>query len=155
MSRRRPSSVSRHAIVGLSFALATLARSAAAQTAAPDTTPRATRVIPRGSVLTADDIMVVGDSLPQALPLGWVTRRVVQAGEALRPPAIGRAPVVHTGRSVSLIAGTSTVRIVRSGAALEDGAPGDTIRVRFGGGATVAAVVRDSNTVLPVSPIRP
>lgn len=123
--------------------------SAAAQPA------RAARALPRGTVITPDDIMVLGDTLPAELPLGWVTRRLVQPGEALRAPAVGPAPVVRTGHPVSLVAGSPLVRIVRTGSALEDGARGDTIRVRFHRGATITVVVRDSNTVVPVPSLHP
>ncbi len=116
---------------------------------------RAARALPRGTVIAAGDVMVLGDSLPRELPIGWITRRVVQVGEPLRPPTIGRTPVVHTGRSVSLVAGTRVLQVVRTALALEDGAPGDTIKVRVDRGAIVTAIVRDSVTVVPAPSSRP
>lgn len=123
--------------------------------AANEQPARAARAIPRGTVLGADDIMILGDSMPTTLPLGWVTRRLVQPGEALRPPAIGRSPVVQSGGTVTLRAGTARMSASRSAVALEAGAPGDTIRVRLERAPSIAVIVRDSNTVVPVHPFRP
>jgi len=125
------------------------------QAASGEQPARAARVIPRGTVLSADDIMILGDSIPAVLPLGWVTRRVVQVGEALRPPAIGRSPVVANGAMVNVRTGTARVAAVRIGTALEAGAVGDTIRVRLDRAASISAIVRDSATVVPVTLSRP
>jgi flagella basal body P-ring formation protein FlgA len=120
-----------------------------------DSLPRAARLMPRGTVITADDIMVLGDSLPRTLPIGWITRRVVQSGEMLRPPAIGRAPVITSGTRVTITAGTARIAISRSGTALADGAPGDTIPVRVDRASSISAIVRDSLTVVPLASSRP
>lgn len=120
-----------------------------------DSLPRAARLMPRGTVITAGDIMLLGDSLPRTLPVGWITRRVVQSGEALRPPAIGRAPVILSGTRVTITAGSARVAISRSGTALADGAPGDTIPVRVDRANTISVIVRDSLIVVPLASSRP
>lgn len=156
--RRRGNPLPPHAVAGLALCLASLGSRVDAQQSDSAVGPqpaRAARVLPRGTVLSADDIMVLGDALPAELPLGWVTRRVIQQGEALRAPAIGRAPVVHSGLLVVLRAGDRRISVTRTGTALEDGAPGDTIRVRLDRGATINAIVRDSTTVVPAIPFRP
>ncbi len=143
---------------GLALCLAAFAATAGAQqaqAASGEQPARAARVIPRGTVLSADDIMFLGDSIPAVLPIGWVTRRVVQVGEALRPPAIGQAPVVHNGSNVQVRAGNARLSVQRFGTALEAGAVGDTIRVRLDRAASIHAIVRDSITVVPVTSSRP
>lgn len=136
-------------------AAAGLALSVALASAVGAQAPRAARLMPRGTVITADDIMVLGDSLPRPLPIGWITRRVVQSGEALRPPAIGRTPVISSGRRVTIQGGNARINISRAGIALADGAPGDTILVRIDRASTIHAIVRDSLTVVPAAPSRP
>jgi flagella basal body P-ring formation protein FlgA len=111
-----------------------------------DTAVLAARTLPRGTVLGPDDIRS-GSPDPTAWPIGWVTRRVIRAGETLRPPAIGRPPLVRTGSAVSAVGGTGQVRIVRSAIAVGSGARGDTILVRVPRQAAIPAVVVDSSTV--------
>jgi flagella basal body P-ring formation protein FlgA len=150
-----------HALARLALGLLACSVVAAAQDAptvaggAIEQPARAARAIPRGTILSADDIMILGDSMPRSIPLGWITRRLVQPGEELRPPAIARSPVVQTGAAVTLRVSTARISGTRSAVTLEAGAPGDTIRVRLERAPSVAVIVRDSLTVVPVLPSRP
>lgn len=111
----------------------------------------AARTMPRGHVLSPGDL-AVGPVAPSAFPVGWVTKRVVREGEPLRPPAIGRAPVVQAGATVNAVSGTRLVRVVRRAVAVGEGAHGDTILVRVARQAAMPAVVVDSSTVTFLPP---
>lgn len=153
MSRlvRRP--VASQALAGLALLLA--AEAGAQGSAAPlpgDSAVVAARMLARGTVLTLDDLVGIDGRSAESLPLGWVTRRIVRAGEPLRPPAIGRAPVLRAGSRVRAVATRGLVRITREGTAIGDGARGDTVLVRFPKQAAVPAIVVDSLTVSLVPP---
>ena len=97
----------------LGVALAVLAaRALAAQDTPRRTTrlaaavppPVAARALARGAVLTADDITYPDSAAAtdSTVAPGWVTRRVVAAGEPLRPPAVQPPVVVTANQPVEL-----------------------------------------------------
>jgi flagella basal body P-ring formation protein FlgA len=119
--------------------------SAAARADSATAAPRAARALARGVVIAVED--VVGAMSADAVPVGWVTRRVIREGEPLRAPAIGRVPVVRSGAFVTARVPSPRVRITRDAKVLADGGAGDTVLVRLDRNATVTAVVLDSVTV--------
>jgi flagella basal body P-ring formation protein FlgA len=104
--------------------------------------PVAARALDRGVALTRDDI--AADALPPVAAdriTGWVTQRVVRAGEPLRAPAIAPAALVVAGTPVTVEAVTDGVRLTRAGTAMTAGALGATVRVRLDARRSVLAVV--------------
>ncbi len=146
---------SRHIAALLSvagLALAGVASCAHAQTAAPiaapSATPVAARDIPRGVELTAADI--AADSAGAAVVasrIGWVTRRVMRAGEALSEPSVAPPQLVHAGASVTVRAETGGVVVTRPGTALMSGSLGERVRVRIDSQHIVTGIVSASATV--------
>ena len=95
--------------------------------------PVAARDLPRGAVLTAEDVVVSdADTLAGGTDrIGWVTRRVINEGEILREPAVARPQLVKSGDTVDLIWSTGTVQIKARGQATGSGAMGDRVTVRL------------------------
>ncbi|MCC6243481.1 MAG: flagellar basal body P-ring formation protein FlgA [Gemmatimonadaceae bacterium] len=101
----------------------------------------ATRAIPRGDSLRAGDIAVRDTTIvwrwsttaPDTTPaqIGWVARRAIAAGEVLRAPAVGPAPVVNVGSKVSAIYQDGPVRILITGIATNSAALGAPVGVRI------------------------
>jgi flagella basal body P-ring formation protein FlgA len=146
---------SRHIAVVLSavgLALAGVASCTHAQNVAPavsqTATPVAARDIPRGVELTAADI--AADSAGTAVAasrIGWVTRRVMRAGEALSEPSVAPPQLVHAGASVTVRAETGGVVVTRTGTALMSGSLGERVRVRIDSQHIVTGIVAASATV--------
>ncbi|MDP1858887.1 MAG: flagellar basal body P-ring formation chaperone FlgA [Gemmatimonadaceae bacterium] len=108
----------------------------------------ATRRLPRGTVLTERDITVArvahggtAVSGPTDAAAGWITRRVVHAGEALRPPAVGPAPLVRAGQTVEFTYMQGGLRLTLHGVALAAAALGDVVEVRLGAKRRVTGIV--------------
>ncbi len=108
----------------------------------------ATRRLARGTVLTARDmartrLAVRGRGAARLAPVsvGWVARRVIQAGEVLRPPAVAPAPLVAAGQPVQFTYGHDRLELTLDGVAPVNGALGDTIPVRLGARRRVVGVV--------------
>ena len=86
-------------------------------------TPTAARSLPRGVVLTAEDI--AGESSRSTLDarrstlIGWTTRRVIAAGEPLRAPAVAPPSDAATGGGATT--GSATARPAIAGAAVRAG----------------------------------
>ncbi|HEY0970386.1 MAG TPA: flagellar basal body P-ring formation chaperone FlgA [Gemmatimonadales bacterium] len=105
--------------------------------AAAETVLVAKRDLPRGVAITVTDVDVVvtasastrarGGERPG---LGWVTRRVVRAGEALRPPTVAPPPVVHAGGPVTVVWIVDGIRVTREGTALGTALAGERVVVR-------------------------
>lgn len=127
----------------LGFAAALLVLLAGAARAEAQSAPResgapvAARDLERGIVLTAADIAYApadgGAGGAAAAPIGWVTRRVVSQGEALREPTISRPDVVRSGESVQLVWSDGAVELRVRGTALGAAAQGERISVRVDG----------------------
>ena len=110
--------------------------------------PVATRRLPRGTVLTERDITVarvahLGTAVsgPTNVAAGWITRRVVHAGEALRAPAVGPAPLVRAGQTVEFIYMQDGLRLTLHGVAVVSAALGDVVDVRLGAKRRVTGIV--------------
>ena len=100
-----------------------------------DTVLVARHDLARGHALTAADVDTVVVDAPgrataaRAEP-GWITRRVVRAGEPLRAPALEPPPLVSSGAAVTLVWETNGLRLTRQGTALGDARRGDRVAVR-------------------------
>lgn len=122
--------------------LALAASGAHAQSIAPSGLPVAARDIARGVELTAADI--AGDSTLRA---GWLTRRVIHAGEQLKEPAVTPPQLVRAGTEITIRAETGGVLVTRTGTALMSGSLGERVRVRIDSQHTVTGIVAASATV--------
>ena len=108
--------------------------------------PVAARRINRGAVLTADDI--AGHT---AAVEGWVSRRVIQPGERLEPPAVSPAPLVRVRQGVTVRLTSGTISLFIDGTALADGSLGDTLYIRLDARRRIRAVVSRDGTVTAVA----
>lgn len=88
--------------------------------------PVAAREIPRGVTLAAAD--VTGPDAERVV--GWVSRRLIAEGEALRAPAISQPDIVRSGDQVQLVyrQGGMELRIV--GKAMGSAAKDERVFVR-------------------------
>lgn len=91
--------------------------------------------LPRGVVLEASDIVLepVGDmarGATTAVTAGWITRRVIREGEALRPPAVSPPAAVKAGQPVRVVWSRGDLEVSVRGTALRDAALGETVSVR-------------------------
>lgn len=140
MNRLRLASLSGIAVAALAIA----ASPARAQRAAPV----AARDIPRGTELTAADIAADSGSANAPLSLiGWVARRVIHEGEALREPAIDSPRLVRAGADVTVRAELGGVVVTRPGTALMAGSLGERVRVRIDSEHFVTGIVAAPATV--------
>lgn len=99
----------------------------------------ASRDLARNTVLVASDIAAGHGTAARddrageadaALPVGWVTRRAIRAGERLAQPAIVPPRLVRRGDTVTLLYDDGAVQVSRRGAALRDAARDETCSVR-------------------------
>lgn len=112
--------------------------------------PVAARRLPRGTVLNAGDVSVVRvASRAPAAPVapGWVTRRVIEQGEVLRPPAVAPAPVVAPGQRILYVVLSPGLRLTMDGRATSGGRLGDKVAVRLGANRRVQGVVTAAGEV--------
>lgn len=100
--------------------------------------PIATRRLPRGTVLAEGDMTVARVALhgPKAsvgrlAQIGWVTRRVVLAGELLREPAVAPAPLVGAGQSVQFVFESDGIELTLEGVAMNAASLGGDVTVRL------------------------
>ena len=107
----------------------------------------ATHAIARGAVLTADDVEY-RDSTVHNAPLdtnrvapGWVTRRVISAGEVLRAPAVEPPMVVSANQPVAVEWSDQNVRLTLRGIATRNAPVGSRVTVRMESGRRVEATV--------------
>lgn len=137
------------AVLLLFGATATAAQEAASVAAHPvsgTTHPVAARDLARGEILAANDIVRVADaggdpaSAPGSL-IGWTTRRVISAGEALRPPAVAPPDLVRGGDPVQAIWTRGTIELRLTGTASGSAALGDRVLVRVDARRRVEGVV--------------
>ena len=126
--------------IGFALALALLpsgAHVAVAQAAAPDMVPVAARDLARGVVLTAADVelkpgngAVSARSAGEQAGAGWVTRRVVRAGEPLREPAVTKPAVIESGQTVDAIWDEAGIVLRVRGTAVGAAAIGERVIVK-------------------------
>jgi len=121
--------------------------------------PRAARAIARGEVLGDSDIVMDSvidqvrggaGAVPARVTAGWIARRVIAAGELLRPPAVAPPPVIRAGDTVRVIYRTGPVTVVERGHALAHAAAGERAPVRLDNGQRVEGeAVRPGEVRLP------
>lgn len=114
----------------------------------------ATRTLPRGTTLSARDFAPArhGTRRPATVALrpepGWITRRVIRAGEVLATPAVTPPPTVAAGAAVSYIIWRGRIELALAGVAMTSGARGDTILVRLDTHRRVTGVVAGPTRVI-------
>lgn len=117
----------------------------------------AARALVRGDTLQADDIATVDTTIvwrwngltpdtTRALP-GWVAHRNIAAGEVLRAPAAGPAPVVKNGTKVTAIWQDGPLRMVITGIATNNAAIGAPVGVRIDPTRRLDGIAAGPNTV--------
>jgi flagella basal body P-ring formation protein FlgA len=107
----------------------------AAQEPAGVTMPVAARVIPRGRILTDDDIAEVpaasGERPALRRPVsGWISRRLIAAGEPLREPSVTPPVDLLPGDSVKAVRRSGGVTLALRGTAMQSASIGDKVAVR-------------------------
>jgi len=117
-----------------------------AQQPAPQRVAVATRTLPRGTVLTANDFALRDTTVRgprDAMPAGegWVTRRLIGVGEVLRMPSVERPHAVTANQPVELEWQDDNVKLTIRGIATRNAALGERITVRTDSGRRVEATV--------------
>lgn len=116
----------------------------------------AARTIPAGTALTADMLEArTGDlgGLPRqavrdpAQVVGRLTTRTLAAGTVVQAGQSQAAWLVHRQRQVAVEATGQGFSVRRDGEALQDGALGDTVRVRMSNRSVLTGVVAGANVV--------
>jgi flagella basal body P-ring formation protein FlgA len=130
----------------LAGAVALSAHAAKAQEGSHRRFAFATRAIARGAVLGADDIeyrdttaRVSADT--NQVAAGWVTRRMIAAGEILRSPAVEPPIIVTANQGVEVEWMDDNVRLTVHGIAMRNGSLGDRVTVRTDQGRRIDATV--------------
>lgn len=125
--------------------------------AARDTVLVARHDLARGVVLTAADMdTVVTPHTPHAARHtlvaleGWLTRRVIRAGEPLLAPAVEAPPLIARGARVTVVWETAGLRLTRDGTAVGAAHRGDRIVVRVDGARRLTGIATDAGTVTVV-----
>jgi len=93
----------------------------------------AARTIARGTVLTAQDIShpaAVEQPSSEVAP-GWIARRRIAEGEALRAPAVAPPRMVESGQTVRVTYAAGGVELSMRGTALGSAAEGERVLVRI------------------------
>jgi flagella basal body P-ring formation protein FlgA len=106
----------------------------------------ATHTLARGTVLIADDFAlrdttVRGASDTTQVSAGWVTRRIIAAGEVLHIPAVERPQVVSANQSVQVEFQDQNIRLTIRGVATRNGSVGERVGVRTETGRRMEATV--------------
>jgi flagella basal body P-ring formation protein FlgA len=119
-----------------------------------DTVLVARHDLARGVALTAADVdtVVTADAphpTPHALD-GWLTRRVIRAGEPLRAPAVEPPPLIARGARVTVVWETAGLRVTREGTAVGAAHRGERVVVRVDGLRRLAGIATDAGTVTVV-----
>ena len=114
------------------------------------------RPVAAGSVLTQEDAELAEMDWAEqpyavlANPDRWVGMQAalaLQPGQALRQNMVRPVPAFGPGAQVRVSSSGAGFQVVVSGEALTAGIPGQSVRVRLGGGRVVTGTVRDSQTV--------
>jgi flagella basal body P-ring formation protein FlgA len=95
----------------------------------------AAHAIPRGAVLAIDDIEYRDTTLrvavdTNAIAPGWVTRRMINAGEVLRSPAVEPPQIVTANEPVLVEWVDGNVSLTVHGTAARNGSIGERVPVR-------------------------
>ncbi len=131
-------------LVLLTALCVSFAHPVAAQT--PVRIPIAARALARGAVLTVNDI-VYRDSVVRTptdtnhVSPGWVTRRMVAAGEVLHAPAVSPPIILQANQSVDIEWADRNVSLKVHGTATRAASMGERVTVRTDAGRRIDAVV--------------
>lgn len=95
----------------------------------------AAHALARGAVLTDSDIVLRDTTVRgavEATPVapGWITRRVINAGEVLRSPSVEPPVLVSANEPVEVEFRDGNVRLSIAGTAARDGSLGERVPVR-------------------------
>jgi flagella basal body P-ring formation protein FlgA len=106
----------------------------------------AARLLPRGAVLSVEDIVyrdstIGGPMDTNTVAAGWVTRRLIGAGEVLRAPAVERPAIVSANEPVDIEWADQNVMLTLRGIATRNAALGERVPVRTGFGHRVDGTV--------------
>ena len=117
----------------------------------------ATEDIPRGAAITAamiglqegnlSDLSARAITDPQVI-IGKVARRPIRSGSTLQPHDIQVPLLVERGQRVSVMAQGDAFRVSREGEAMDNGAEGERVRVRFGSREILEARVIDDGLLM-------
>lgn len=117
----------------------------------------AARDIERGTLITPNMLSErdgnLGDLSAQALTdeediVGKITQRPIRSGSAFLAHYLQAPHLVERGQRVTVIAQGSAFRVSREGEALENGALGEQIRVRFGSREIMTARVTERGVLV-------
>jgi flagella basal body P-ring formation protein FlgA len=133
-------------LVGTLVALLALSASLAYAQESKRTVAVASRLLPRGTVLGADDIVyrdttVRGPIDTNRVVAGWVTRRTIGSGEVLRVPAVERPAMVSANQPVNVEWADRNVMLTVRGVVTRNAALGERVTVRTELGHRVDATV--------------
>jgi flagellar basal body P-ring formation protein FlgA len=110
--------------------------------------PVATHQIARGATLAAGDIELRDSTMHPGAQIdtnevgpGWVTRRVINAGEMLRAPAVEPPNLVTANQSVAVEWVDQNIRLTLRGTATRNAAIGSRVAVRMENGRRVDGTV--------------
>jgi len=106
----------------------------------------ATHAIARGAVLGASDFTYRDSTMfvstdTTHVESGWVTRRVIAAGEVLRVPAVEAPSVVIANQQVAVEWNDQNVRLTLQGIATRNAPLGSRVSVRMQSGRRVETTV--------------
>ena len=110
--------------------------------------PVATHQIARGATLTADDIEFRDSTMRSGTPAdtnevapGWVTRRMINAGEILRSPAVEPPSLVTANQPVEVEWVDGNIKLTLRGIATRNAPIGSRVTVRMENGRRVDGTV--------------
>ena len=107
----------------------------------------ATRALPRGTVLAADDMAPAAPDAAGAAPLGWTTKRLIAAGEPLRAPAVAPPDAIRSGQPVDVVYSDGAIRLRLKGTALNAAPVGARVAVRIDARRRLEGVAVGPSTV--------
>ncbi len=116
--------------------------------------PVAAHDLVRGAILSSSDITwsdttLTDGSTPEAADVapGWVTHRVIHAGEILREPGVAKPDLVNSGDAVDVFYAAPGVMIRVRGTAIGRGSKGDEVYVKLDNRRRLRGVISGPNTV--------
>ena len=107
----------------------------------------ATRPLPRGTVLAADDMAPAAPNASGAAPVGWTTKRMIAAGEPLRAPAVAPPDAIRSGQPVDVVYSDGAIRLRLKGTALNAAPVGARVAVRIDARRRLEGVAVGPSTV--------
>ena len=107
----------------------------------------ATRPLPRGTVLAADDMAPAAPNAAGSAPVGWTTKRMIAAGEPLRAPAVAPPDAIRSGQPVDVVYSDGAIRLRLKGTALNAAPVGARVAVRIDARRRLEGVAVGPSTV--------